>query len=359
MALLVLAFVLVRCSGAQIQDIGALGFSTNSHEISDLFFLDSSHGWMTAEDHESHRFYLFSTNDGGKSWAKSESPSGLLRIFFVDPKVGWGLQNIGPSSAYLLRTSTGGKTWTRSTPELAVVQDAEGTEPMDHLAFSDSRTGWMVSGSGRCLILQTSDGGETLKINHGPGGTLRACYGIYASNRAGVWIYGDQYVLHSSDQGKTWQTAIDPERDLNVSPAAFGVNSVFFRDDGHGWMVGTDPYGMILATADFGRHWRLALEWKEIGAFGHIWFWDAIHGCAEAGEFFKCTADGGSTWQSHKGLPARRSQEQSSVFAKFVMFGTGRGSALRVGGYLYQTVDGGQTWQDFDPLTEFNQAAHP
>lgn len=110
-------------------------------------------------------------------------------------------------------------------------------------------------------------------------------------------------------------------------------------------------YGVILSTNDYGRHWWLAKESKEVGGFESISFWDDKHGCvAGLSTLLTCTSDGGATWSSAEVLPPAQFR-QCTGFGRLVILRSGRGWAVRYGGYLFQTEDGGKTWQALDLLS--------
>ncbi len=327
--------------------------AVNPHEVSDLFFVEAFHGWITVQDHKTQTSRLFRTSDGGRSWAELIPPNGLFRVFFVTWEVGWGLVKRDESTVYLFRSSDGGTSWKQSSTQPAVVQADYGPAPMDTLAFGDEQNGWFQGGLG-CPMMKTSDGGETLVSEQNVVGT--PCYGVYVSKRTGILVYGDRFVTRSYDGGVTWDDIPFGPEGLGLRSDYFDIDSAFFRSDGRGWLVGTDfDSGIILATTDFGRHWRKALASKKINRFDSVSFWDASHGCATGIlTYLACTEDGGKTWKTRRTLPpADRSINQAPVFKKLVMLASGRGWALRFGGFLYQTNDGGQTWQGVDPIKEF------
>jgi len=124
-----------------------------TRNLGNIFFLDSSHGWVLASDalgeEEGARFYLYSTEDGGKNWSSlllqrkmfnlRDDYTFPLHVFFSDPKHGWILWHwhmMNSSLDSLLATSDGGRTWKR-------LPDPPGSGPFQ---FISPRDGWMIGG---------------------------------------------------------------------------------------------------------------------------------------------------------------------------------------------------------------------
>ena len=351
------AWITTSVSAQQMQD--DYGYSISTHQAIDVFFLDSTHGWMFVQDHSRNQSFLLKTVDGGKIWSKRQGLRGAIRLRFLSPRTGWALVESvgdggkGKSTFSLARTSDGGGGWISSGP---IVDSAEGV--LKDVAFVNEKHGWLVGwgpyGSG--LVLETIDGGKSFhKIPDLPK-SIKACDGIWAE-KEGIWIYGRGAVLHSLDQGKTWQESVDlPKLGTNID--AFDISSAYFWNNGKGWLAGQDPDAIILGTEDFG-HWKVALRTKEAGNFQGMWFWDEKHGCSASiyPVLLFCTDDGGLTWKGRDVLP-QATGEQARFFMRLIMLKSGRGWALRAGGYLYQTTDGGQSWHDLDIIEKLDSGGH-
>lgn len=326
-------------------------FSIDRHEVSDLYFLNKSVGWISLADHNSGKCYVFRTEDGGNTWTKWNASNGLFRIWFVSKSLGWALRQVGSSNrgaerVYLLRTRNGGRTW-RQISRIPMTSQADlSAYAGARFAFIDASHGWFVGSFAFSPLLETSDGGVTTHIVRSL--PERRFFRIYASADQGVWIYGS-VPWHSTNLGKTWTSPVNL-RALKTSPYIFETLDIDLLRDGHGWLVGDDPYGMILKTVDYGRHWKRVLDDQEITTFSSVSFWDDSNGCATGDPtFLVCTQDGGTKWVTRNVLP-RATDNQEGRFINLVMLKSGRGWLLRLGGYLYTTVDSGQTWYAFDPL---------
>jgi photosystem II stability/assembly factor-like uncharacterized protein len=354
---LLISCVVGSVSAQQMQD--DYGYSISTHQVSDMFFLDSTYGWMIIEDHSQNQSFLLKTADGGKMWSKRQGLKGTIRLNFLSPRTGWALVESvadgakGKSTFSLARTSDGGGGWISTGP---IVEAADGV--LTDVAFVNEKHGWLVGSApyGSGLVLETSDGGKSFRKLPNLSKFMKACNGIRAE-KEGIWIYGLGSVLHSSDEGKTWQESVDLPK-LGTNADAFDISSAYFWNNGKGLLAGQDPDAIILETEDFGQHWKVALRTEEAGNFRGMWFWDVEHGCSTS--FYPtllfCTDDGGLTWKSKDVLP-QASDEQAQFFTRLIMLKSGRGWARRAGGYLYQTTDGGQSWRDLDILKELTLGA--
>ena len=362
-ALVVLCLKPVVTSGQLVPIPEPPPFNTSPHEVTTLFFLDSVHGWVVVEDHEQQQFRLFRTVDGGKQWSGWEIPSGIFRVTFVNPKLGWALKLVqgkdpDDQTFYLLRTTDGGTSWKGASSKPFIESKGVWQGLARELAFADSRHGWIV-GAGppvipeeAALIMQTTDGGGTVRRVVDIPKSLRASWGIFASREAGVWVLGEEYVIHSSDSGKTWEatSGLKPSPPYDLSP-----QSILFRPSGRGWLSGTSQKAVILGTEDFGKHWRKEIEiGDDLSIFDNLSSWDDDHACAIMNSDLFCTADGGSTWQQKKDVLV--TSPGSGLITKLVILPSGRGWFLCQGGLLYETVDGGQTWTVLDLLDKATPA---
>ena len=153
------------------------------------------------------------------------------------------------------------------------------------------------------------------------------------------WAVGDRGAIwHTTDGGRHWQ--------LQASPSACRLESVWFLDDRSGWIVGgwTHPYthknsGVVLRTRDGGERWeevpRLSLP-----ALSRIRFFDPRNGWAvgsvsdlyPAGVFV--TSDGGLSWSSIPSTVAAswRSADFFDAASGIVTGGEGEVARVSAGG---------------------------
>ena len=163
------------------------------------------------------------------------------------------------------------------------------------------------------------------------------------------WIGGKRGALHrTTDGGHTWKP-------LPIG-RALTVQSLFFFDWRHGWLMGEDPAGgtILLATEDGGEQWveRSPMEGPP---FRTLCFLEMRTGVALRGEgALWRTIDGGRQWTEVKGDPgsfvSTRVEELQcqprSSFGKHAprawgISGTGPGGESQ----LWETHDGAGSWQ--------------
>ncbi len=312
---------------------------------------------MTVTDHSTEIAYVLRTRDGGQSWQKFDALSGMRQVYFNDANQGRGLRWSGKSTSPdthtdLIYTKDGGEHWAPASSEPVVKSTEQTQEFVTSMAFSSRTVGWLVGeGPGqRGFILHTVDGGRTFTRPEGLPETLSNCFGVYASPKTGVLIFGLGFVLRSTDGGRTWASPIDAQK-WGISESGFIVSSARFLSDGRGWLAGQAGGGAILATRNSGASWRIEFEDKEGTIFEDLWLKDDKRRCAVGNStLLFCTDDDGLAWSSRNVLP-HQSAGQSRIFKSIVLLDSGRGWVVRFGGYLYGTTDGGHTWHDLDPLS--------
>jgi photosystem II stability/assembly factor-like uncharacterized protein len=151
--------------------------------------------------------YLYSTIDGGATWASSairQEPGLPTYVAHVSPQRYAAIAYNSLVQGYdLLRTSDRGATWTSVSLPRGVVA----------ITFVDSLLGWGVGG-----------------------------------NRTGVGDTERDLIVRTTDGGATWTTVLDSAIDFR-----FGLRDIDFADRDHGIAVG--GYGKILRTSDGGLTW--------------------------------------------------------------------------------------------------------
>ncbi|NPA90692.1 MAG: DNRLRE domain-containing protein, partial [Chloroflexi bacterium] len=207
-------------------------------DLTDVFFLDSQHGWVTATSGR-----VFRTINGGHSWhmaqwrpdpwahrPRSEGP--ILRgVAFTTPLRGWAVGDGG----LILRTFDGGDTWHEQASHIS--------SPLNAIAFAaDGVHGWIVGNNG--VILHTGDGGETWTRQR-PGVGVHL-YGLHIHDAQHVWVVGQNgYILYTDDGGAHWTT--------QRSGGQYLQDILFLPDGETGWAVGN--VGTVWTTTDHGQTW--------------------------------------------------------------------------------------------------------
>jgi photosystem II stability/assembly factor-like uncharacterized protein len=135
--------------------------------IADIFFLDTSRGWVLLRadaGDDRVRFDLATTANAGRTWSLapvsipsqySAELSGAAWVDFIDAEHGWIEFRKATSSAFsvgrLLVTQDGGKTW-RELPQ---------TPFGARVVFINATDGWAIDNLGPGGFCQTRDGGKT------------------------------------------------------------------------------------------------------------------------------------------------------------------------------------------------------
>jgi len=216
-------------------------------------FIDVEHGWIVG------RNLVLRTEDGGKTWQKSEVNGWLLSVHFVNKKEGWavGVDLFQWNKGKLFHTKDGGKTW------VAPLGTIEGA--LYDVYFPTPKNGWivgMVEERKESIILHTSDSGQTWKrqrIDLIDVETIR----VYFLNEKEGWIVGRKgTILHTEDGGKKWNLQVTgKERDRSLT-----LTDLRFINQREGVLVGycsargkkniEVSRGVILITSDGGRNWK-------------------------------------------------------------------------------------------------------
>ncbi len=346
-----------KCQNPTTFDTGDdISYQISDHQVRDLIFLDFEHGWIVVTDHTLNRDYLFRTSDGGATWERKTAPNGVQKLFFLNATSGWALQSVGAAGSLasvsyrLLRTEDGGSTWTEVSSHLLTSGSNDQAPFLTGLAFSDSEHGWIVGGApyNVGIVLETVDGGRTIRKLEQPSAFFHACVGVIARNHE-VWLYGVGGFLRSDDSGKTWSdmplVEFDDNKDLDAFPSAVLAN------DGNGWLIGSSLQSVVLSTKNFGKDWQVRRRAEILSGFEVVSSWDEGHACAGAApNWLFCTADGGVTWNKHLTWPDKP-EDNGNFFERLVMLPSGHGLAVRGGGYLYETTNHGKSWSHADPIS--------
>jgi photosystem II stability/assembly factor-like uncharacterized protein/tetratricopeptide (TPR) repeat protein len=256
-----------------------------------VHFLNPYTGWIAGREELPHGTasagVLLYTNDGGLKWqlVNTNTLPGLNRIQFVNQQTGFA---VGDSTEQfptgIFRTTDAGRSW----------QPIAGPRSPAWLAadFQNSETGALVGAWSRLAILrqgalakadaEDTMGGRAIRslqvvgnraVAVGQGGVVllsrdsagnawgyadhklptevRAAWDFHAVSCAGdqIWAAGrpGSVVLHSPDQGKSWDTLFTGQ--------PLPLNGLFFVSGQRGWGVG--EFGTILGTADGGKTWKV------------------------------------------------------------------------------------------------------
>ncbi len=127
--------------------------------IADIAAVGRLHAWIPALGCSWGTAYLFTTQDGGRSWEVLENSGVRMfgkRVEFVTPAEGWSWGSSG-----LIRTQDGGNTWVKA-------ENVHGWK----VFFISPQEGWLLGASvaddGRYQpnIQHTQDGGQTWQVEY-------------------------------------------------------------------------------------------------------------------------------------------------------------------------------------------------
>jgi photosystem II stability/assembly factor-like uncharacterized protein len=239
-----------------------------TRSIGQVYFLDRSHGWIISTDALNEdvdaRFYLFSTEDGGKTWRTllMQRASYDLKddtfpshIVFTDARHGWMFWHwamMNSMSESLLATTDGGRTWRR-------LPDPPGPGPV---SFITARDGWMVGTSEGFQgipnyedneLWTTHDGGMHWQALHAslptPGKDQGAAFSAVKFKNAleGVALAGVMpfslrpedvwraFAFFTHDGGKTWNfSPLDNPSAYQIEASIVGTHVIWFLSDFQG-----------------------------------------------------------------------------------------------------------------------------
>jgi photosystem II stability/assembly factor-like uncharacterized protein len=205
------------------------------------------------------------TRDGGATWRAAQVPGAekldFRAVWAFDERTALLLSIGTGDQSRIYKTTDSGAHWTL----LFTNPDAKGF--FDGIAFWDRHHGILAGDpvDGHTVVFTTGDGGErwqrqqTAPAAGSEGAFAASNTSLALSGKHEVWLGTTAArVLHSKDNGRTWNAFPTPIRN---DGAGAGVFSVAFSDPMHGIAVGGDytkagdPQKNIAITADGGRSW--------------------------------------------------------------------------------------------------------
>jgi photosystem II stability/assembly factor-like uncharacterized protein len=179
-----------------------------------MFFVNDRVGWACGESGT-----IQTTQDGGATWKLQYSLARklLYDVAAVDKAQAW----IVGAGGVVLHTADGGQSW--------VEQSSGVTEALRAAHFIDGRRGWAVGANG--VILATNDGGSRWERRKSV--SARNFNDVFFVNGKEGWIAGDEgTLLHTRDGGETWE---DDSQETHAD-----LTRLFFVAPDCGWVVGTN-----------------------------------------------------------------------------------------------------------------------
>ncbi|TCV93416.1 photosystem II stability/assembly factor-like uncharacterized protein [Luteibacter rhizovicinus] len=177
--------------------------------------------------------------------------------------------------AGILRTSDGGQHWER-----VALPNAPENVALQQVTFANAKKGWAIGSLG--TVLRTDDAGAGWTVVP-LGGTDVHLMGLSFSGPDHGCIAGGYKVWCTWDGGQQWQPAtVDVPKKLDENEA-LAITRLRMRDAEHGWFITRD--GLIFASEDGGRHWKL---WMNVV--------EASHGKLEGVELWGLTMGRDRVW---------------------------------------------------------------
>ena len=210
--------------------------------INDIFFLDSSSGWVVTDGRTSTNDtgYIMKTTNGGNNWSvQYNQPMKLNVVQFLDNNTGYVGGGSGSGTARVFKTTNSGTNWAMVSGSLLGFGDLE------DLFFVNPDTGWVCDMNGFGGLTKTTNGG----VN--------------------------------------WMLQLDD---------SYLPKDIYFVNKDTGWVISNEPNTRLYKTTNSGTNWNLHFTFTSPGA-GHIFFITRDTGWATGGTTgIMKTITGGSSW---------------------------------------------------------------
>lgn len=201
------------------------------------------------------------------------------------------------------------------------------------VSFADARQGWAAGHWG--VILHTEDGGETWAVQRSATGEDRPLFALHMLDaQHGVAVGLWSLVLVTEDGGKSWSpVTLDPPE--GARKADLNLLSLFATPQGV--LYATAEKGVLLRSADQGRHWR----YLSTGYKGSFWTGVALPGgellaAGLRGSLYRST-DEGKSW-------SRIDSHSESSITQLVVQGSGV-AGVGLDGLKLQSQDAGASFK--------------
>ncbi len=211
--------------------------------LSAIKFFDKNHGWALGRCSSLFPSGVFTSDDGGRSW--TALPCGE----HIAPGTSWATGDFIDQNSGAIAGPRGSLAVLRRRGIEASPSADESLRAWHRLRYVSEDVAWIVGDGG--WVMHSRDQGRSWQTpQNEPPSNVRDCFDFYALAARGteIWIAGTpgSKVFHSSDDGRSWIA--------QVTGQPLPLRSLAFVDEQRGWAVG--DMGLILATRDGGRTWQ-------------------------------------------------------------------------------------------------------
>lgn len=365
--------------------------STLFKAYTDMFFLDSLHGWFLSGDHQLSGEYskVHKTSDGGMTWnlVYNNSSAKFHHLVFRDNSVGVAVGNSG-----VYKTNDSGYSWSKSlsydqtnNSALDIVDDTFFVSGIHGLHMSTvDPSQWNYSMRLGILNNSSSTGNDRLIADNGSLYVVNQALDLsmnrseyytskiksdgtwYESKRTGIPVTGSSHVVNqlnfqnensswylhslpfrSTDKGTSWTplySSSQPALDYRFNTIKFfGNDGIALSDD---YIHGTHK---ILKTNNSGTTWEIVKQFEEYTFYNDSYFFNKDNGLVvnSKGEILK-TYDGGVNWSLKY---VQSSLSGAGGFRRLFFVNDNVGFAVQ-SGTIAKTQDGGENWVNMNSLKE-------
>ncbi|HVZ49548.1 MAG TPA: Type 1 glutamine amidotransferase-like domain-containing protein [Gemmatimonadaceae bacterium] len=238
---------------------------------------------------------IYRTTDGAKTWtlAWSDTTTGVFLdgVAFWDARNGLSFSDPVGGRFVILTTNDGGRSWARTAPDAIPANlpgEAAFAASNTQLAVQGTSNAWIATGGGpEARVFRTTDRGHSWSVASTgmPAGASSGLFGIaFADARNGVAIGGDYrnergvsaFALRTRDGGASWEPAGIQRPDGTTSGVVHvpGTNPPMFVAVGQTGVAFSRDFGASWIHADTITAWGVGFASASIGfvagARGHV-----------------------------------------------------------------------------------------
>jgi subtilisin family serine protease len=261
--------------------------------------VDGNHAWAGTSGGA-----IFATSNGGVSWSQQAYPGTqsafIDGLWFFDANNGYALGDpaAGTGRFVVLKTTDGGTTWAHLANEPLGSSSEAGWN--NSFWWNDPGHGWF--GTNNTRVWRTTDGGGSWSAAASPG--VNSVGVSFNDNSTGLVAHDNGVVGRTTDGGQTWASV--------ASPTSAGVSGIcYVPGSGIAWLTdGVDlfPY----RSNDNGSSWVPQSAYPVLGTLSHI-------SLADTGNGWIVTSQGEVLGYHPSGTTGVKPLPQPSVPGRYVL----------------------------------------